>query len=92
VLWVAVVAVGVSVPLLHRRLQRSSDTPSRWERVRITRFVGSLVVTVVAMGWPLGDLAANWSLMALVLQRCVLVLGAWVRIGQKGVSDCQRAG
>ena len=26
------------------------------------------------MGWPLGDLAAHWSLAALVLQRCVLVL------------------
>jgi putative membrane protein len=42
--------------------------------VRIARFVGALVVTVAALGWPLGDLAAHWSLSALVLQRSMLVL------------------
>ncbi len=74
VLWAAVIAVGVAVPLLHRRLQGTGGPPTPWARVRITRFIGALVVTVVALGWPLGDLAAHWSLMALVLQRCMLVL------------------
>jgi len=31
-------------------------------------------VTGITLGWPLGDLAAHWSLSALVLQRCLLVL------------------
>ena len=35
--------------------------------------VGALVL-VVAVTWPLGDLAAHWLLMALVLQRLLLTL------------------
>ena len=31
-------------------------------------------MTGIALGWPLGDLAAHWSLSALVLQRVLLVL------------------
>jgi cytochrome c oxidase assembly factor CtaG len=38
------------------------------------------------MGWPLGDLAAHWSLAALVLQRCILVL-AVAPLLLSGVSD-----
>jgi putative membrane protein len=74
VLWAAVAVVGSGVALLHRRLLATADHPLPWPRTRILRFIGALVVTVVAMGWPLGDLAAHWSLSALVLQRCVLVL------------------
>jgi putative membrane protein len=74
VLWAVVAAVGIGVSLLHRRLLHESDRATPWAKNRIVGFVGALVVTVVAMGWPLGDLAAHWSLMALVLQRCVLVL------------------
>jgi len=70
----AVTVVGVGVAVMHRLLMRNADHPLPWPRSRILRFVGALVVTVVAMGWPLGDLAAHWSLSALVLQRCVLVL------------------
>ncbi len=74
VVWAVVVTVGAAVALLHRRLGRSAAHPSPWPRSRVLRFVAALVVTVLAMGWPLGDLAAHWSLSALVLQRCILVL------------------
>lgn len=72
--WAAVAIAGGGIALAHRRLVRSGDHPTPWPRVRIYRFVGALAVTVVALGWPLGDLAAHWSLSALVLQRCLLVL------------------
>lgn len=74
VLWAALVAFGAGTALLHRRLFGAATHPVPWPRVRIGRFVSSLVVAVVAMGWPLGDLAAHWSLSALVLQRSILVL------------------
>jgi cytochrome c oxidase assembly factor CtaG len=74
VLWAAVTTIGAGVALVHRRLVGASAHPLRWERARILRFIGALVVTVVAMGWPLGDIAAHRSLSALVLQRCILVL------------------
>jgi len=72
--WAPVAVVGAGVPLVRRRLVRSGDHASSWPTVRVRRFVGALIVTVVALGWPLGDLAAHWSLSALVLQRCLLVL------------------
>ncbi|MGO9855138.1 MAG: cytochrome c oxidase assembly protein [Acidimicrobiales bacterium] len=37
-------------------------------------FVGGIVVLIAAVTWPLGDLAAHWLLMALVLQRLLLTL------------------
>ncbi len=73
-LWAALGAVGAGVALLHRRLIAAAAHPEPWPRVRIRRFVGGLAVALVALGWPLGDLAAHWSLSALVLQRCILVL------------------
>ena len=33
-----------------------------------------MVALLVAFMWPLGDLAAHWSLLALVLQRLLLML------------------
>ena len=73
--WTVVAITGAAVALAHRRLLRTADHPTPWPRIRVLRFVGALVVSVVALGWPLGDLAAHWSLSALVLQRCILVLG-----------------
>ena len=73
-LWAFLITLGLGVALLHRRLITASARPTPWPRVRIARFVGALVVALLAMGWPLGDLAAHWSLSALVLQRSVLVL------------------
>ncbi len=74
VLWAAVATVGVGAALLHRRLIAAAEHPVAWPPTRIARFVGALAVALVALGWPLGDLAAHWSLSALVLQRSLLVL------------------
>jgi len=37
-------------------------------------FMSGVVALLVAVMWPLGDLAAHWSLLALVLQRLLLIL------------------
>jgi cytochrome c oxidase assembly factor CtaG len=37
-------------------------------------FILAVVALLVAFMWPLGDLAAHWSLLALVLQRLLLML------------------
>ncbi len=37
-------------------------------------FIGGVLLLVVAVTWPLGDLAAHWLLVALVLQRLLLTL------------------
>ena len=37
-------------------------------------FLGGVLVLLAAVTWPLGDLAAHWLLMALVLQRLLLTL------------------
>jgi cytochrome c oxidase assembly factor CtaG len=42
-------------------------------RQRFLFFTG-VVVLVLAVSWPLGDLASHWLLMALVLQRLLLML------------------
>ena len=54
--------------------RRASSPPPSWPRRRALRFAGAVVLAGVCLGWPLGDLAAHWSLSALVLQRCLLVL------------------
>lgn len=40
------------------------------------QLAGGLLALVVALGWPVADLAAHWSLTALLVQRLVLVLVA----------------
>jgi cytochrome c oxidase assembly factor CtaG len=72
--WVTlVVAVGVIV-LGHRRLVRTSPHPMHWTRREIWMFSGATAACVVALTWPVADLAAHWSLTALVLQRLILIL------------------
>ena len=41
---------------------------------RSRSFAGAMVVLLVALTWPVADLAAHWSLTALVLQRLLLTL------------------
>ena len=74
VLWAVLAGVSLAAALAHRRLQHSSSHPQAWPRSRVLRFAGAMGLTAVCLGWPLGDLAAHWSLSALVLQRCLLVL------------------
>jgi len=73
-LWAILAGVSIGTAVGHRRLCRASPHPEQWPRSRIFRFAAAVLVTGITLGWPLGDLAAHWSLSALVLQRCLLVL------------------
>ena len=71
----AVVAGCLAVVLVgHRRLQNSSDRPIPWTGRQKRIFAGALAVAVLAFTWPMADLAAHWSLTALVTQRVLLLL------------------
>jgi cytochrome c oxidase assembly factor CtaG len=71
----AILVLAVSVVVLaHRRLLRTSQHPIRWTRREIWMFTGAAAACVVALTWPVADLAAHWSLTALVLQRLILML------------------
>ena len=48
--------------------------PIRWSRHQIEFFAGACAALAVALTWPVADLAAHWSLTALVTQRLILVL------------------
>jgi cytochrome c oxidase assembly factor CtaG len=70
-----VMALGVILVILgHRRLLRESNHPIRWTRHDIAIFAGACGAALVALTWPLADLAAHWSLTALVIQRLILLL------------------
>src|ERR1035441_1620624 len=56
------------------QLLARSARPIPWTRRQIGAFAGALGASVVALTWPLADLAAHWSLTALVVQRLILVL------------------
>ncbi len=71
----AVLAGSITLVLVgHRRLQHTDDPPIAWSRKQKVTFAGAGGAAVVALTWPLADLAAHWSLTALVAQRVILVL------------------
>jgi putative membrane protein len=72
--WLVLVIIVTLVVFGHRRLLRQSDHPIRWTRHDIAIFAGACGASVVALTWPIADLAAHWSLTALVLQRLILLL------------------
>ncbi len=74
VAWAVVAAVVAAVVIGHRRLSAAADQPTPWTRRQIGLFAGGVVALVVAVTWPVANLAAHWSLTALVAQRMVLVL------------------
>jgi cytochrome c oxidase assembly factor CtaG len=53
---------------------RSSQRPISWSRRQVALFAGACGALALALTWPLADLAAHWSLTALVSQRLILVL------------------
>ena len=73
-LWTLLAGVSVGTAVGHRRLFRAAPHPEPWPSSRILRFAAAIMLAGITLGWPLGDLAAHWSLSALVLQRCLLVL------------------
>jgi putative membrane protein len=72
--WVILVLAVSGTVLGHRRLFHTSAHPIRWTRHDIWMFTGATVAGAVALTWPVGDLAAHWSLTALVVQRLILIL------------------
>jgi putative membrane protein len=65
--WLAVVALAVVYWAVARRYGPIS-------RRQLTATTAALVLLLVALTWPLADLAAHWSLTALVIQRLLLLL------------------
>jgi cytochrome c oxidase assembly factor CtaG len=71
----AILLGAVSLTVMgHRRLVRSSERPISWSRHQRSLFAGACGALALATTWPVADLAAHWSLTALVTQRLILVL------------------
>jgi cytochrome c oxidase assembly factor CtaG len=71
----AVMAVMVAVVVIGtRRLTRRVGGAARPSRRQVWYLAGAVLSLAAATTWPLGDLAAHWSLTALVVQRLLLTL------------------
>jgi len=68
--WVVVVALVVGYVIAVRRPGWGATRRQAWA------FTGGAVTLLVALSWPLADLAAHWLLVALVLQRLLLMVAA----------------
>jgi cytochrome c oxidase assembly factor CtaG len=74
VTWALLALAAVLVVVGHRRLARSAPLPIPWSPRQVRQLAGAGVAAVVALTWPVADLAAHWSLIALVTQRLILLL------------------
>lgn len=72
--WVTLVLAVSLVLLAHHHLLRTSAHPIHWSRRTLCLFGGAVAASLVALTWPVADLAARWSLTALVVQRLILLL------------------
>ena len=73
-LGIAGLAMSYGVGVRHVALRSGPGAvPTRRQRWYLA---GALVALVLALTWPLADLASHWSLTALVVQRLLLTLGA----------------
>ncbi len=66
--WLAIVVLSVGYAAAVRAPERRA-TPRQ-----VASFYGGLALLIVAVTWPIADLAAHWSLMALVAQRLLLMV------------------
>ncbi len=76
VAWLAVAAVGVAYAVAVRRAARTSQPGAAPTRRQWWCLAGGLGSLAVALTWPVADLAAHWSLTALLVQRLLLILAA----------------
>ena len=74
VTWLALAVFVAAVVVGHQRLSRAGQHPIPWSRRQMTLFTGACLSAAVALTWPVADVAAHWSLIALVIQRLILVL------------------
>jgi cytochrome c oxidase assembly factor CtaG len=72
--WLILLVGVVLVVGGHRRLERHADRPIPWTRRQIAQFSGACAAAIIVLTWPMANLAAHWSLTALVAQRVILVL------------------
>src|SRR5674476_1310122 len=84
VLWLAALAIVGG----HRHVRRRNVEATRWTPRQMPAFTGAGAAAAVALTWPLGDLAAHWSLTTLVIQRLILTLAVaslvLVLVGMRG--------
>jgi putative membrane protein len=76
VAWLAIAALALSYGLAVRHIRPRSGPATVPTRRQLWCLAGALVALVLALTWPLADLAAHWSLTALVVQRLLLTLAA----------------
>jgi cytochrome c oxidase assembly factor CtaG len=72
--WLVIGVAVIATVVGHRRLADHAAHPVVWRRQQILLFGGACLAAVVALTWPLADLAAHWSLLTLVVQRLLLIL------------------
>jgi putative membrane protein len=72
--WAVIGVLGVGYALAVNAASRVQGTAALPDRRQLVAFVGALAALAVALTWPLADLAAHWSLSALVVQRILLLL------------------
>jgi putative membrane protein len=74
--WLAIAVLALTYALAVQRVERRAGPGTLPTRRQLWYLAGALVALVLALTWPLADLAAHWSLTALVVQRLLLTLGA----------------
>lgn len=74
--WLAIAVLALSYALVVRASARRVGPGALPTRRQLHYLAGALVALVLALTWPLADLAAHWSLTALVVQRLLLTLAA----------------
>ncbi|MHB8439830.1 MAG: cytochrome c oxidase assembly protein [Acidimicrobiales bacterium] len=76
VLWCVLAAIGAAYGTTTRGRPGPDGAPHPFEASRRQRlqFCAAAVSLAVALSWPVADLAAHWSLTALIVQRLLLVL------------------
>ena len=74
--WLTVVVVGLLYALAVRHTWPGADEPTSPTARQWWSLGGGLLALAVALTWPVADLAAHWSLTALVVQRLLLILAA----------------
>jgi len=74
--WLGIAALGVLYLGAVRRAARTARPGTAPTRRQWFFLAAGLLALVVALTWPVADLAAHWSLTALLVQRLLLTLAA----------------